>query len=244
MSKRTRALEPGSRPVECCCCPPGSPKVPLNLLKRHTKSTHGPPAIYPPRTKDAVPIQDFFAKKAKKPKIEKTPKPAKAEPQSAPESNSKPQNSSWLTSLLNILNTFISLLKLRYKAAVPFLKFLYKAAAPLLKFRYIAALPLLRFRYKAAAPLLKFRYRAASPLQCQIAAFDLVFAPWLRGDFEKKTQKKDENVTCRGDFEHPKRNKIFGVSLIHFQKTSKFHRYIRPITFQHSNLRCVFFGHF
>ena len=57
----------------------------------------------------------------------------------------------------------------------------------------------------------------------------------------KNTKKNDENVTCRGDFEHPKRNKIFGVSLIHFQKTSKFHRYIRPITFQHSNLRCVFF---
>ena len=183
MSKRTRALEPGSRPVECCYCPPGSPKVPFNLLKRHTKSTHGPPALYPPRTKDAVPIQDFFAKKAKKPKIEKTPKPAKAEPQSAPESNSKPQNSPWLTSLLNIPNTFISLLKLHYKAAAPLLKFRYIAASPLLRFRYKAAAPLLKFRYKAASPLLHFRYRAASPLQCQIAAFDPVFAPCPR-EFE------------------------------------------------------------
>ena len=145
MSKRSRALEPGSRPVECCYCPPGSPKVPFNLLKRHTKSTHGPPALYPPRTKDADPIQDFFAKKAKKPKIEKTPKPAKAEPQSAPESNSKPQNSLWLTTLLNILNILISLLKLRYKAAVPFLKFCYKAASPLLRSRYKAAAPILNF---------------------------------------------------------------------------------------------------
>ena len=46
----------------------------------------------------------------------------------------------------------------------------------------------------------------------------------------KNTKKKDENVTYRGDFEHPKINKIFGVSLIHFQKTRVFHRYIRPIT--------------
>ena len=56
----------------------------------------------------------------------------------------------------------------------------------------------------------------------------------------KNTKKNDENVTCRGDLEHQK-TLIFGVSLIHFQKTSKFHQYIRPITCQHSNLRCVFF---
>ena len=52
-----------------------------------------------------------------------------------------------------------------------------------------------------------------------------------RGDFEKKSWKKCKNVTCRGVFEQQKRKSIFGVSLIHFQKTRVFHRYIRPITF-------------
>ena len=51
-----------------------------------------------------------------------------------------------------------------------------------------------------------------------------------RGDFEKKSWKKCKNVTCRGVFEQQKRKSIFGVSLIHFQKTRVFHRYIRPIT--------------
>ena len=71
MRKRNRDIEPGSRPVECFYCPQGSPKVPFNLLPRHTKNTHGAKNLFPPRTKDATPIQDFFAKKNKKPKVEK-----------------------------------------------------------------------------------------------------------------------------------------------------------------------------
>ena len=32
----------------------------------------------------------------------------------------------------------------------------------------------------------------------------------------KNAKKKDENVTCRGDFEKQKKQKIFGDSLINF----------------------------
>ena len=55
---------------------------------------------------------------------------------------------------------------------------------------------------------------------------------WLVGEIlKKKKRKKCKNVTCRGVFEQQKRKSIFGVSLIHFQKTRVFHQYIRPITF-------------
>ena len=40
---------------------------------------------------------------------------------------------------------------------------------------------------------------------------------------KKNVQKKGENVTCGGVFEEKKR-KIFGVSLMNFQKMLKFHR--------------------
>ena len=62
-----------------------------------------------------------------------------------------------------------------------------------------------------------------------------------RADFEKKSWRKCKNVTCRGVFEQQKRKPIFGVFKLHFLKTLVFHRYIRPITCQHSILRCDFF---
>ena len=41
---------------------------------------------------------------------------------------------------------------------------------------------------------------------------------------KKKREKKGENVTCGGVFEERKKRKIFGVSLMNFQKMLKFHR--------------------
>ena len=41
---------------------------------------------------------------------------------------------------------------------------------------------------------------------------------------KKNVQKKGENVTCGGVFEERKKRKIFGVSLMNFQKMLKFHR--------------------
>ena len=99
MRQRNRETELGSRPVERFYCPPGSPKVPFNLLPRHTKSTHGAKNLFPPRTNDATPIQDFFAIKNKKPKVEK---PVIRDSQG---SNSSANDPSWLASLLNVVYT-------------------------------------------------------------------------------------------------------------------------------------------
>ena len=41
---------------------------------------------------------------------------------------------------------------------------------------------------------------------------------------KKNVKKKGENVTCGGVFEARKNRKIFGVSLMNFQKMLKFHR--------------------
>ena len=41
---------------------------------------------------------------------------------------------------------------------------------------------------------------------------------------KKNVKKKGENVTCGGVFEERKKRKIFGVSLMNFQKMLKFHR--------------------
>jgi len=61
---------------------------------------------------------------------------------------------------------------------------------------------------------------------------------WRKGQVLKKTDgKKHEFVTCRGVFEQQKRKSIFGVFKLHFLKTLIFHRYVRPITCQHSILR-------
>ena len=59
--------------------------------------------------------------------------------------------------------------------------------------------------------------------------------------FQKKSWRTCKNVTCRGVFEQQKRKPIFGVFKLHFFKTLVFHRYMRPITCQHSILRGDFF---
>ena len=66
MRKRDRATEPGSRLVECFYCSKDAPKVAFNTLDRHTERHHGPPKLFPARTRDVVPIGDFFRKKRKK----------------------------------------------------------------------------------------------------------------------------------------------------------------------------------
>ena len=66
MRKRDRATEPGSRLVDCFYCSTDAPKVAFNTLDRHTERHHGPPKLFPARTRDAVPIGDFFRKKRQK----------------------------------------------------------------------------------------------------------------------------------------------------------------------------------
>ena len=59
--KRDRKSEPSSRPVDCYYCPKGADKVPFNNLDRHTERVHGSKILFPPWTKDFVPLSDFFS---------------------------------------------------------------------------------------------------------------------------------------------------------------------------------------
>ena len=63
------------------------------------------------------------------------------------------------------------------------------------------------------------------------------------GVFLRKSTKKNMKMLHAGVI-LSKQKKIFGDSLIDFKKTLKFHQYIRPITSQHSILRCDFFQYF
>ena len=63
MRKRDRTTESSSRFISCYYCPPNAPTVAFNTLTRHTERLHESAKLFPPRTKDAVPLSDFFARK-------------------------------------------------------------------------------------------------------------------------------------------------------------------------------------